>query len=319
MDAATNDTTRMLEDRERHDEKLPLVLLLGTGTTVESSDGLGLLDVYGARRVVVDAAAADPQVEERCDVLVDAAAADLSTGALAANLAAATNDDVRGDLGHLPAVSYWEGIPEAYRDLAEEAGYDDDRVRELREAVALEAYYQSYEDKRELITDLLFADGEAGEDADVRSLASHVSEQFRAKLDDEVETASANLDRRERDGLAFDVIDTDAFTHRFDFPPTALLVEELHRRNRDGTEEEDGEGDGDHPHVTVGLGFDELYLRSSNGLDVRSVAERAREEVPEAGITAIGARENRIEFLSGARESVEEAVLEAVGEQTAAE
>ncbi|MFC6727009.1 DNA-binding protein, partial [Halobium palmae] len=168
-------------------------------------------------------------------------------------------DEVREDLGHLPAVSYWEGAPDAYLDLAEEGGFDADRVAEIRGAVALEAYYQSYEDKRELITDLLWADPDAEDGAD-GGLASHVSEQFRVKLDDEVETAEANLDLRGEDDVRFAVIDTDAFTHRYDFPPTTLLLDELHRRNRE-----------DERFVTVGLGMDELFLRSTEPLDVRSV------------------------------------------------
>jgi RecJ-like exonuclease len=301
MDAATNDVTRMLQDKDRHDEKFPLVLLVGTGSTAESLDGLGLLDVYGASRVVVDAAAADEAVAEETDVFVNpdlagADASDLSTGALGANLAVAVNDDVREDLAHLPAVSYWEDAPEAYLDLAGDAGYDADSVRELREAIALEAYYQSYEDKRELITDLLFEDP--------GGLAGHVSEQFRTKLADEVETAEQNMETTEVGGVRFAVLDADAFTHRFDFPPTGLLLDELHRRNRD-------EG----PFVTLGLAMDELYLRSTSALDVRSVAETAGETAPEAGITAVGVREGRIEFLSGAREQVKDAVVAAVAEQ----
>jgi len=299
MDAATNDATRMLQDRDRHDEKLPLFLLVGTGSTVESADGLRLLDVYDAKRVVVDAAVADPEVKERVDALVSPELADtdgrLSTGALAATLAAAVNGDVRADLGHLPAVSYWEDVPEAYVDLAREAGYDAERVAELREAVALEAYYQAYEDKRELVADLLFDDG--GE------LAGHVSEQFREKLDREAATAEANLDVETAGGVEFAVLDTDAFTHRFDFPPTGLLLDELHRRNREGD------------FATVGIGTDELHLRTTADLSVREVAAAAAEHAPEADVTAAGVRDGRIEFLSGEREAVETAVVEAVADR----
>ncbi|MFB6130505.1 MAG: OB-fold nucleic acid binding domain-containing protein, partial [Salinigranum sp.] len=300
MDAATNDVTRMLEDRDRHDEKIPLVVLVGVGSTVESSDGLGLLGVYGAERVVVDAATADEEIEADAEVLVNpglagADATQLSTGALGANLAVAVDDDVREDLAHLSAVSYWEDTPEVYAELAAEAGYDAERVRELREALALEAYYQSYEDKRELVTDILFGDDEAS------TLAAHVSEQFRIKLEDEVDTAEANLDRRAVDGVDVAVLDTDAYSHRFDFPPTSLLLDEIHRRNREGER-----------FVTVGVGMDELSLRSTAPLDVRAVAERTREAVPDAGVTAAGVRDGRIEFLSGAREAVVDAVIEAV-------
>ncbi|WP_058365133.1 DHH family phosphoesterase [Haloparvum sedimenti] len=299
MDAATNDATRMLQDRDRHDEKLPLFLLVGTGSTVESEDGLGLLDVYDADAVVVDAAVADPETRETVDTLVSPELADvdgsLSTGALVASLAAAVNDDVREDLTHLPAVSYWEETPDAYVEAAAEAGYDAERVAELREAIALEAYYQSYQDKRELVTDLLFEDG--------GDLAAHVSEQFREKLETEVQTAEANLETEHVDNVTFDVLDTEAYTHKYDFPPTPLLLDELHRRNREGD------------FATVGIGMDELYVRTTADVSVREVAAEAAETAPEADISVAGVREGKIEFLSGAREAVENAVVAAVADQ----
>ena len=292
MDDATNDATQMLQDRDRHDEKLPLFCFVGAGSTADSVDGLGLLGVYGAERVVLDAIAADPAVGDVAEQVVTGDAADLSIGALAATLAAALNPDVSAEMQHLPAVSYWEETPEAYAGAAEAAGYDAEQVRHLREAIALEAYYQSYQDKRELITDLLFDD--AG------GLAGHIAEQFREKLDDELDTAKANLDRREDDGVGVAVLDTDRFTHRFDFPPTTLLLDELHYVEREGAQ-----------FVTVGVGMDELYLRSTGDLDIRTVAEAAAEAAPEADVTARGIREGRIEFLSGRREAAQEAVIDA--------
>ena len=296
MDDATNDATQMLQDRDRHDEKLPLFCFVGAGSTADSVDGLGLLGVYGAERIVLDAIAADQEVGDVAEQVVTGDAADLSVGALAATLSAALNPAVSGGLQHLPAVSYWEDTPEAYTAAAEAAGYDAEQVRHLREAIALEAYYQSYQDKRELITDLLFDD--AG------GLAGHIAEQFREKIDDELQTAQANLDRREQDGVGVAVLDTDQYTHRFDFPPTTLLLDELHYVERD----EDG-------FLTVGVGMDELYLRSTGSLDLRAIADAAAEAAPEADVTARGIRDGRIEFLSGRREAAREAVIDAAVEQ----
>ncbi|MEZ3163011.1 OB-fold nucleic acid binding domain-containing protein [Halorubrum sp. RMP-47] len=301
MDAATNDATRMLQDRDRHDEKLPLFLLVGAGSTTESADGIDLLSVYGVDAVVVDAAVADPETRDAVDTLVSPELADvdgdetLSTGALVTSLASAINDEVRADLRHLPAVSYWADAPERYVDLARDAGYDAERVAELREAVALEAYYQSYQDKRELIADLLFSDG--------GDLAAHVSEQFREKLETEVETADANVVTEAVDGVEFALLDTDGYTHRYDFPPTPLLLDDLHRRRADGE-----------PFATVGVGTDELYVRTTADVSVRDVAARAAELAPAADVATAGVREGKIEFLSGERDAVEDAVVAAVAE-----
>ncbi|KOX96886.1 MULTISPECIES: OB-fold nucleic acid binding domain-containing protein [Halorubrum] len=301
MDAATNDATRMLQDRDRHDEKLPLFLLVGAGSTTESADGIDLLSVYGVDAVVVDAAVADPETRDAVDTLVSPELSDvggdetLSTGALVASLASAINGEVREDLRHLPAVSYWADAPDRYVDLARDAGYDAERVAELREAVALEAYYQSYQDKRELIADLLFSDG--------GDLAAHVSEQFREKLETEIQTADANVVTEAVDGVEFALLDTDGYTHRYDFPPTPLLLDDLHRRRVDGE-----------PFATVGVGTDELYVRTTADVSVRDVAERAAELAPNADIATAGVREGKIEFLSGERDAVEDAVVAAVAE-----
>jgi len=303
MDDATRDVTNMLDARERHGEKLPLFVFVAVGATRDSLDGFELLDLYGAERVVVDDVAPDPEMDDAVDGLVapDADhAADTTATTLAANVAAHVDDGVRDDLRHLPAVSFWEGASEAYVEAAAEAGYDEDATREVREAVALEAFYQSYEDKRELVTDLLFGDGDGP-----GGLAGHVSEQFREKLAAEVETAEVNLDYQTIDDVTVAVLDAEAFTHRYEFPPTHLLVEELHRGHRDEVE------------AVVVVSDDELYVRTDAPLDVRDVADRAREWVPNAGITAASARDGKLEYVVGERAAVLDAVVDVVADEVA--
>jgi RecJ-like exonuclease len=180
---------------------------------------------------------------------------------------------------------------------------DAETTRQLRQAVALEAYYQSYEDKRELIIDLLFERGEGGDGV---GLAEQVAEQFETKLEAEMDTALANLERREAAGVSFAVLDTDSYTHRFDFPPKRLLLDELHRQEAEGDR-----------FVTVGIAKDELFLRATEGLDLRAIAEEVGEAAEHAGVAARGAREGKIEFLSGERDAVLKAVIKAVADRVA--
>jgi RecJ-like exonuclease len=305
MDDATKDVTGMLGDRERHDEKFPLFVFAAAGGTRESLDGFDLLEVYDAERVVVDGLAVDDEVREAVETTVapDADAESRTATSVAATLAGTVNDAIRDDLRHLPAVSYWADTPEEYAALAEEAGVDADTARQLREAVALEAYYQSYEDKRELIIDLLFERGEGGDGV---GLAEQVSEQFETKLEAELDTALANLERREAAGVSFAVLDTDSYTHRFDFPPKRLLLDELHRREADAER-----------FVTVGIAKDELFLRATEPLDLRAIADEVATEAEHAGVVARGAREGKIEFLSGERDAVLKAVIKAVADRVA--
>ncbi|PSQ20938.1 DNA-binding protein [Halobacteriales archaeon QS_9_67_17] len=289
MTDATKDTTRMLDNRERHDEKIPLFVFAAAGSTTDSTDGLELLDIYDAEAAVVDGVDPADSVTELADAV--AATPDRTAGTLAANVAAAVNADVREDLGHLPAVTYWEDAPETYTQLAADAGLDETATTQLREAIALEAFYQSYEDKRELIVDLLF-------DQEV-SLAEQVSEQFREKLDAELRTAEANISTRDVDGATASVLDMDAYTHRYDFPPKSLLLDELHRRHREDTP------------VVVGFGKDEVFVRTTSDVDLDAVAEDAADRAPTAGISAAGLRIGKLAFLSGRREEAVDAVLAA--------
>ncbi len=301
MDDATGDVTQMLSNQERHGEKLPLFLFVAAAGTTESLDGLQLLDVYDARRVVVDERAVDEEITSTVEAIVAPSlegAPETTATALAANIAAHVNTDVRDDLGHLPAVSFWEDPPQAYTDLAAETGYEPEDTREVREAVALEAYYHSYEDKRELIIDLLFDETEA----DALTLAEHISEQFRAKMNTELETATANIENHPVDDETILVLDTDSYTHQYEFPPTELLLDALYRDHRDEAA------------AVVGFDTDEAFVRTDTDVDVRAVVADARETAAEAGLDARGAREGRIEYLAGERDTARDALLAALGE-----
>lgn len=299
MRAATEDVTKMLDDRERFDEKLPLVLLVDTGTTPDSADGSAFLDIYGVERVCINAGPLATGTGETTSVLVQSSAADVTTTALATAVAWNVEPAVRDDLRHLPAVSYWDEAPAEYRNLAEAAGYDAESVVELREAVALEAYYQAYEDKRELITDLLFT-----RDEDVRGLASHISEQFRVKLEAELDTVRPHLDRYDVGGNRIVLLDLDAFTHRYDFPPKSLLVEVLHRSLRE---------DVDRTDVTVGLDADRAHIRTDTDLDLDALVDALNTEAPDASVSGTISRfGGRISFLLGERDTIRTALLKSI-------
>ena len=302
MDDATKDTTTMLDNRERHEEKLPLFVFVAAGGTRESLDGFDLLNVYGAPSVVIDDIDVDGAVVDTVDAVVSPSAdavSETTSTALAANVAAHVNEDVRDDLQHLPAVSFWEDIPEPYIDAASGAGYDETAVSELREAVALEAHYQSYEDKRELITDLVFGDDEE----DVGGLAGHIAEQFREKVDEEVSTARANLDHRTVDGVDIAVLDTDAFTHQYEFPPESLLLDELHRDVRDESD------------AVLGISTDTMYVRANGDLDLHELVNEVSERVPEGGVATRSVREGTIRYLAGERPAVLDATLDVLADE----
>lgn len=100
------------------------------------------------------------------------------------------------------------------------------------------------------------------------------------------------------------VLDTDAFTHRYDFPPTGLLCDELHRRTRD-----------DAP-VLLGIGEDELLVRHVDALDLDAVAADVADGAPDADVSVGATGDDRLTFLVGERAAVREAAIEAVAERS---
>ena len=297
MDGAVGDLANALEITRRHDERLPLVVLLGFGSSGAAADAIEMLGLYDIETVVVDPSTPAPGATGGADSVVTPHKGDISqqltatalVGSLATTITPAAADDLR----YLPATSYWESPPEPYVQAAERAGFTATTRRRVREALAVEAYYQSHDGKRALIRDLLFGD--------TGSFVEHVADQYRERLDAELDPARANLTRKESGGVRFVVLDVDQFANRFDFPPTTLLLNELHREERAETTAE---------LVTMGIGTDEIHIRSTTPVDTEAVVDRATEVVD--GIRAVGGPDGYIEFLPGVREEAVEAVVGAV-------
>ncbi|MFB6146927.1 MAG: OB-fold nucleic acid binding domain-containing protein [Halobacteriaceae archaeon] len=293
VDVATDDVTDLSGD-----DRPPLVVLAGLGGEPESAPGLELLATYDADAVVVDAAAASAEVADRATAVVGDVPAATST-VLAANVAAHVDPGCRDEVAHLPAVSFPGEVPATYADLAADAGFDADSVEALRRAVAVGAYHQRREGKRQLVADLLWpaADGD---------LVAELSEECRDRIDDAIDTARAHLEQRHVGGTTFAVLDMTSYSHEDAFPPADLLLDALHRAERP---------DDDTDLVTVGVGEDTLRLRSTQPVDLRAVSETIADRLPEASVLPRGAAEGRIRFVVGERKRVLRTTLETVAER----
>ncbi len=261
------------DGEDRHD----VIAVVGAGGTEQDAAALDFLDVYETDAIVVDRSA------------LDLGDGDSLITPLATNVAGMIDAAGRGELGHLPAIAAGYAIPESFRRLAEEHGYTDETIRERHEALSLISYYQRYDDKRELIADLLFDGEDAGE------LAAHVSEQFRQRLGTAVETAEENATRETRDERVILSLDAASLTHRYSFPPRNVLAEALRR-----------ETDVD---AVVVLDEDAAFLSSGDAIDLEAIAATVDEHTDQA---AVAAGRDRITFLAGRREAVHDALVDAL-------
>lgn len=298
MQDAMRDTTQLLDAQERHNERPPLFVFAGAASTKESYDSLELLQIYDANSLVIDDAYPDPP-QDSVDVFVNPHTTgenedttNVTTSGLATNIAIHVNPDITADVQHLPAVSYWNDIPPEYETLAIDAGYEQNQISELREAIAIEAFYQSYEDKREIIAGILFEN---------QPITEHASEQFQERVAEALRTANPHLDTLTTQGNTLGVLDIDAYTRRFEFPPDTILLEEIARQNEP-------------IDAVIGLREDELTIWSDTPINMETVGEHIENEVEDAGVSTRGGRDGTVVFLVGKRQAVKDTAITVVSQ-----
>jgi len=297
MDAATRDVTRLLEDAARHDEPTPLVVLVGISAPAVAAPGVELLTIYDVETIAVEATPIDAAVREHLSELVapsrDEVPIALTDGIMGATLAAMIEPAVTDAVAHLPAASAPTDAAPVYRELASAQGYDEPHLVAVHQAISMEAFFQAYQGKPQLIGDLLFEDPTG-------DLVAHIAGQYEEKLETELRTAAANVTEQTVEGRAVRLLDAETYAHRFEFPPRALLAESLHAEFA-ATEEV----------VTVVYGTDDLYLHDARGVDLDAVTSAVEAAVPTAQLQLVDRRTHHFSFLHGARDAVIDAVVAA--------
>ena len=297
MDAATRDVTRLLEDAARHDEPTPLFVLLGIAAPAVAAPGIELLSIYEVETLAVEASPIDASVREHLGALVapsrDEVPIELTDGIMGATLAAMITPAVTDAVAHLPAASAPGDAPAVYQELAGAQGYDQTHLEAVHQAIAMEAFFQAYQGKPQLIADLLFEDPTG-------DLVAHIAGQYQEKLETELRTATANVTEQTLEGRPVRLLDAETYAHRFEFPPRALLAASLHAEFAASEEV-----------VTVVYGTDDLYLHDVTGVDLDAVTAAVAEAVPTAQLQLVDRRTHHFRFLHGARAEVLDAVVEA--------
>ena len=297
MDAATRDVTRLLEDAARHDEPTPLVVLMGIASPAVATAGVELLSIYDVETVAVEASPIDAGVRTHLDDLVAPSREEvpvvLTDGIMGATLAAMISPSVTDSVAHLPAASDPVHAPAVYVELAGEHGYDRARLEAVHQAISMEAFFQAYQSKPQLIGDLLFDDPTG-------ALVDHIAAQYQEKLETELRTAAANVTEQTVEGRPIRLLDAETYAHRYEFPPRRLLAARLHDQFAESADA-----------VTIVYDTDSLYIHDATGVDLDEVAAAVDAAVPTAQLQLVDRRAQQFHFLHGAREDVLDAVIQA--------
>ena len=312
MEDATRDLNFALEDRARHGQKLPLLLMLDNGSTAEDVPAYENLAHYDIPIAVVDHHHPDPDaVEDLLDAHVNPYLHDedyrITTGMMCVELARMIYPDIEDELRHVPAVAGLSDRSKAdamdeYLDLAREEGYDEETLRDISEALDYEAHWLRYDAGRHLINDVLNVD--CDDDERHRELAEFLADRAREDVDEQLDAAMSHVKHEELDnGAHLYRIDVENYAHRFTYPAPGKTTGEIHDRKVQET------GD---PVITIGYGPDFAVLRSDGvRLDIPTMVSELDEGIVGGGVSGGGHLVvGSIKFVQGRREEVLDSLVE---------
>ncbi|ELZ03612.1 DHH family phosphoesterase [Natrialba aegyptia] len=316
MEDATRDLNFALEDREKHGQQLPLLLMLDNGSTAEDVPAYEALTHYDIPIVAIDHHHPDPDaVGDLLDAHVNPYLHDedyrITTGMLCVELARMIYPDITDELRHVPAVAGLSDRSKAdalddYIELAADEGYDEDRLQDVSEALDYAAFWLRYNSGDQLIQDLLQIDSD--DEQRHRELISFFANRAREEVDEQLDAAMSHLEHEDLDnGAHLYRIDVENYAHRFTYPAPGKTTGEIHDRKIEET------GD---PVITVGYGPDFAVLRSDGvRLDIPQMVSELEDEVPGGGVSGGGHLVvGSIKFVKGKREDVIDALVEKMEE-----
>jgi RecJ-like exonuclease len=312
MEDVTRDLNFALEDRERHGQKLPLLLMLDNGSTEEDTPAYRNLAHYDIPIVVVDHHHPDPgAVEDLVDEHVNPYLHDedyrITTGMLCVELARMIDPDLTADVRHVPAVAGLSDRSEAdamvdYLALAADAGYDESELRDIGEALDYATFWLRYDDGGPLVTDALNVD--CDDTGRHHELVEFLADRAERDVQQQLDVAMDNVEHERLDnGAHLYRIDVENYAHRFTYPAPGKTTGEIHDRKVAET------GD---PVITIGYGPDFAVLRSDGvRLDIPEMVEELKAEIDGGGVSGGGHLVvGSIKFVRGMRVSVIEALVD---------
>jgi RecJ-like exonuclease len=316
MEDVTRDLNFALEDRKRHGQKLPLLMMLDNGSTEEDTPAYRNLAHYDVPILVVDhhhpdPEAVEPLVENHVNPYLHDEDYRITTGMMCVEIARMIAPEITDDLKHVPAVggladrSDGEAMPE-YIDLAGDVGYEEARLREIGEALDYATFWLRYSAGREFVNDILNVNCDDRDRHD--RLVDLLAERAERDVDDQLSAAMAHVEHEELDNDAqLYRIDVENHAKRFTYPAPGKTTGKIHDRKVEET------GDS---VITIGVGPDFAVLRSDGvRLDIPEMVSELTAELPGAGVSGGGHLVvGSIKFVKGRREDVLDALVEKMAE-----
>ncbi|MFX1283614.1 MAG: DHH family phosphoesterase [Promethearchaeota archaeon] len=308
---AVRDLDFALSDQDRFGDKIPIIIMLDTGSSEESLFSYNLLKSYGIEIMVIDHHFPSSNIQDAIDshlnVYFVGGDYNICSGMLGCELARCVNPDITDTINHLPAIAgkgdRVEGEElDQYIKIAKKKDYSEHFIEDIAVAVDYQAYFLKFSPGRLLLSDLLGIQGKQEKQINYVKLLStearkHLENQLHISLEYVQEETLVN-------GVHLAILDVEKYANRFDYPPpgkiTGSLFDHLAKKDRNSA------------IVTIGLGPDFAIFRSQNiKLDFPNFIKKCAKKLPRAAVEGGGHEVvGSMKFIHGAYDEVTETIRE---------
>ncbi|WP_292470296.1 DHH family phosphoesterase [Methanolobus sp.] len=306
------DISYALEDVARHGQKMPLVVSVDNGSTMEDVPAMKQARVYGIQMIVVDHHHPDEEVDKYLIAHVNPAHVGgdfgMTAGMLCTEVARMINIEVEKEIDHLPAVAAVGDRSEAeeakkYIEMVSDR-YSLQDLKDMALALDFEAYWLKFNNGKGIIDDIL----DFGDHTIHKNLVNLLCEQANEMIAEQLDVCMAHVKAQDLpNGAILNVLDVENYAHKFTFPPPGKTSGEVHDklcRKYEGK-----------PVITIGYGPDFAVIRSKGVLmNIPQMVRELHEEVKGGGVNGGGHLVvGSIKFVEGMRTDVLSKLVEKIG------
>ncbi len=284
---ATKDIGMALSDQAKFNQKMPLIVVVDTGSGEEDALSIKKAKLFDCQVIVIDhhvVGKGDP-VSKLADVHINPHLIgddySFSAGMLCAEVARFINAKAE-NIDYIPALAGMADRIESeelkqYLAIAEKQGYSKDFLQKLSQVIDFEAWNFKFAESRELV-DILF-----GSD---RELQKKIVELLYPEILDKVQyqlNISKNNSKSKKIGKVWFVsLDIGQHSNFNTYPPAGKNLSALHDWSQTQHPSE--------PVLSVGYGPDFVTIRATNGTNfsISKFVDRVQEKFPNGGIEGGG-------------------------------
>ena len=324
IEDVVKDLSFALEDRERHGQKLPLIVLLDNGSTEEDILALIKAKIYDIEIVVIDhhypgevengRVVVDDYVDVHVNPYLVGGNSEITAGALAFEVAKMINPEIKDNLAHLPGIAAVgdhasSNEAQTYIEIADSKGYTREDLEKIATCVDFEAFYLRFMNGRGIMDTIL---GIGNKDKHSKLIEALYKESQR-RVKNQLRAALPNLKTQKLpNGVIFNVLDVEKFAFKFTYPAPGKTTGYVH----DTMVKKYGE---ETPIVTLSYGPDFGVIRATDavnqmfGFNLNTIIIKLEGEIPEAGIDGGGHEcAGSLKFVEGLSKKVLAAFAEEI-------